>query len=136
MKKFFKSLVAIMLIAMMSISFTSCGMPNDPTKTKANLEKEGYSVVYLSDAISLTTQEALFGVSRGGLIGVVTGTNSNGSEMVVVYYCKDSKVAKTVYDKIKAEYDTADAEEKKDTAVGKSGKVVWMGTKAAIKAAK
>ena len=35
-------------------------------------------------------------------------------EMVVVYYCKDGKVAKTVYDKIKAEYDAADAEEKKE----------------------
>ena len=50
MKKFFKSLVAVMLVAMMAISFTSCGGVNkDPLKAAENLEANGYTVVSLHD---------------------------------------------------------------------------------------
>ena len=127
MKKFFKSLVTLMLVCLMAVSFTSCGVPSKPEKAKANLEENKYVVVYLSDAISLTATEIGFGLERGSLKASVTGTN--GEEAISIYYCNDAKTAKTIKEKL--------TENKgENVVVGKSGKVVWAGTKEAIKAAK
>ena len=127
MKKFFKSLVTLMLVCLMAVSFTSCGVPSDPAKAKANLEENKYVVVYLSDAITLTATELGFGLERGTLKASVTGTN--GEEAISIYYCNDSATAKKIKEKL--------SENKgENVVVGKSGKVVWTGTKEAIKAAK
>ncbi|MBE5742094.1 MAG: hypothetical protein E7360_02100 [Clostridiales bacterium] len=134
MKKFFKSLVAIMLVAMTAIAFTSCGIPSDYKKAEANLKEEGYEVMVLTDAITLGSAEALYGLERGDLVASVTGMKDDDG--VSIFYCADKDAANTLYDKLKAEFDEADDEEKEDSDFGKSGKVVWAGTKAGVKAAK
>lgn len=70
MKKFFRILAATMLLAVMATTLCSCGVPSDATKAKANLEKNGYTVVmlqgsYTGSIISINT----------GVEYTVTGTN-------------------------------------------------------------
>ena len=173
MKKFFKSLVAVMLVAMMAISFTSCGGVNkDPVKAAENLEANGYTVISLHDDGSLiggtasqaaiAAAVAIFDVKAENVDYVVTG--SKGDESIAIYYCKDADTATKIYDFAKKAQDDAKAEiekmkeeakslegdekaqaeeaikeaeeELKDVSFGKSGKIVWLGTKAGAKATK
>ena len=148
MKKFFRILVATMLLAVMATTLCSCGVPSDATKAKANLEKNGYTVFlvqgsYKGNIISINT----------GVEYTVTGTNGEESVSIIYYSAKESadkayneykeshdkslkeikakyddgKISKEVYDKEKAALD--------NIKFGKSGKVFYSGTKAAVKAA-
>ncbi len=144
MKKFLKSLVAVMLVCLMAVSFTSCGIPKDPAKVKANLEGEGYKV--LLEQVDLG--------DIGDLLGDKTEANltaSKGDEYITVTWYKDEADAKAAIEDFKKELEEAKAElkdmedgEAKDKlqkridniTSGRSGKMVWVGTKAAVKAAK
>ncbi len=144
MKKFFKSLVAVMLVAMMAISFTSCGVSKDPTKEKEKLEGKGYKVVL--EQVDLG--------DLGDLIGDKTEANlvaTKDGESVTIQWFKEEADAKAAYDKLKEANDKAkenlkkmeDGEAKDDAkkaldnyAFGRSGKIVWFGTKTAVKDAK
>lgn len=148
MKKFFRILAATMLLAVMATTLCSCGVPSDATKAKANLEKNGYTVVmlqgsYKGNIISINT----------GVEYTVTGTNGEESVAIIYYSAKESadkayneykekhdkllkelkasyddgKITKENYDKSKAELD--------NIKFGKSGKVFYSGTKAGVKAA-
>ena len=139
-----KSLLAVMLIAMMAISFTSCGIPSDPAKAKANLEGEGYKV--LLEQVDLG--------DLGNMLGDKTEANlvaTKGEESVTITWYKEEADAKTAYDALKKTFEDAKAQlekmedgEQKDAlkkeidnaAYGRSGKIVWFGTKAGVKAAK
>ena len=141
MKKLFRSLIATMLISMMAISFVSCGIAKDPTKAKAKLEKKGYAVV-------------LEQIDLGDVVGDKTEANlvaTKGTDTVTITWYKEAADAKAAYDALKASFDKAkdelakmeDGEEKdalkkelKNAAYGRSGKIVWFGTKDAVKAAK
>lgn len=52
MKKIFRVMIAAMLMAVMAVSLCSCGIPSDPEKAKANLEKNGYAI---DTTVSTTT---------------------------------------------------------------------------------
>ncbi len=163
MKKFLKSLVAVMLVCLMAVSFTACGgVSKDPAKAKANLEKNGYAVVSLHNdgslvegtaaAAAITGMVAGYGLKASDIDYVVTGTAEiEGSyESVVIYYCKTKDAATKIHDAIEKQYNDLKAKvdkmedgsdkdeakaELKDSKYGKSGTVVWMGTKAGVKAA-
>lgn len=124
MKKFLKSLVAVMLVCLMAVSFTSCGVPQNPEKAKANLEKNGYSVIVGSpDDLGLdgTKVETILIATKGLL----------SADSVTIIYYKDAAAAKERYNEMK--------EENKDNEdsnfdFGRSGKAVYYGHKNAIKA--
>lgn len=138
-KKFFRSLVAMMLVCLMAISFTSCGISKNPEKVKEKLEKKDYSVILNTlDLGDLSKCEA-------------TLTASNGDESIQIFWYKEAEDAREAYEEYKEAYEKAkdeikdmdDGEAKdkaeetlKNTGYGKSGKVVWFGTKKAIRAAK
>lgn len=134
MKKFLKSLVAVMLVCLMAVSFTSCGISDDPAKVKANLEKEGYKVLLADDAISTGVIAEAYGLKAGDIVASLTATN--GDETISIVFCGNGDAAKTVKDKMQEQIDKMDEEDKKDLKWGKSGKAVYMGTAAAVKAAK
>ncbi len=140
MKKFFKSLVAVMLVAMMAISFTSCGVSKDPTKEKEKLEGKGYIVVL--------EQIDLGGLDKTEANLVAT---KEGGETVTIKWYKEEADAKAAYDKLKVANDKDKEALKKmedgdakdvakkaldNYAFGRSGKIVWFGTKTAVKDAK
>lgn len=143
MKKIFRVMIAAMLMAVMAVSLCSCGIPSDPEKAKANLEKNGYA---MDTTVSTVTVKTIFTVKYGTTFldkvdtVVFAVDKETGKENVLIIYCKDADSAKTVNGDIKEIYksikDSAkENDEEADVKSGKSGNVVYIGTSAGVKAA-
>lgn len=124
MKKFARIMSLALVAVMLCATLASCGAPaKDPADAVAALKEEGYVAVKL--------------------LSVVTGVKDG--EAVIITYYDDADKAKEAMDKM----DEAAIEELKGKLVAlglseegdlvgpkRSGKMIYMGTKAAIKAAK
>lgn len=143
MKKIFRAMVAAMLMVVMTVSLCSCGIPSDPEKAKANLEKNGYAMDTTVSTVTVKTVfTAKYGLSFLDKVDTVIYAvdKETGKENVLIIYCKDADSAKTVNGDIKDLYksikDAAkENDEEADVKSGKSGNVVYIGTSAGVKAA-
>ena len=143
MKKFLRTISAAILVAVTAIMFVSCGIPSDPAKAQSNLEKNGYSVD-TTWSLALVQGAVLVdgGTSASGNVSNVIYASNDDGESVLIVYFKDTSTAKNYLSKIKDWYkqateDNKDEEQKdSDTQSGRSGKVLYIGTKAAVKAVK
>lgn len=141
MKKFLKAMLAAMLIAITAVTVCSCGVPSDPAKAKENLKKNGYAV---NDDIVTAVIKIVAVVPYGttfpqNIESSLWATNADG-ETVLIVYCKDADSAKKVNEISRKIYDEVKKKDKEndtktDIRSGMSGKVVYIGTKAGIKAA-
>ena len=140
MKKFVKilslSLVAVMLLAMLA----SCAPASDPGKAVEALKAEGYTALRDNNVIP-----AAFKLAGYSLDVVVTGTKTikdkDGKktvESVTIFYFANKEDAEKAFDKVKdKEKDSKeDSEESNWVSATKSGKMVYFGTKQAIKDAR
>lgn len=131
MKKTLK-IVAIMLVAVMSLAVLVACAPNaDPDKAVAALKEAGY------DANKIPST-GLFG-KECYVVGSKTFKDDDGNikvEFVMIYYYKTNEDAQSDWESIKAEADKSDKKDDSDWEVGSSGKMIWYGTSAAIKAAR
>lgn len=141
MKKFLKAMLAAMLIAITAVTVCSCGVPSDPAKAKENLTKNNYTV----SEVAATTGVKAIATAKYGLSFLdkvktsLWATNADG-ETVLIVYCVDAdsakkvnEVARQIYDEVKKNDKENDT--KTDIKSGMSGKVVYIGTKAGVKAA-
>lgn len=143
MKKIFRAIIAAMLMAVMAISLCSCGIPSDPEKAKANLEKNGYAMdTTVSTATVKTVFTTKYGLSFLDKVDTVIFAvdKETGKENVLIIYCKDADSAKTVNGDIKEIYksikdNAKENDSEADVKSGKSGNVVYIGTSAGVKAA-
>ena len=124
MKKFAK-VMALALIAVLSLAvLVSCGPASDPDKAEAALKENGYAPVHMKGAI---------------VTDIVFAVNADGDGMLAIY-CKDSGTAKSVLSKaqesIKKIEDTLKVKFEGESNVQRSGKVLYTGTEAGIKAAR
>ncbi len=135
MKKVISITAVIALVAVLTLALVAC-VPADPDKAAANLEEAGYIVSNVKASQGTGVQLGLNATAKG-CVAMVTGTliSTAGTESVAIFYFNDADDAKAYYEKIKAEYDELDDEDKEDKKVGKSGKVVYAGTEAGVKAA-
>ncbi len=124
MKKFIKALVSTLLVAVLAVAFVSC-VPAKAEKAKKKLEKADYEVAIIDESLALRSREVGMGLEEKDLVAVLMA--GKDSEMVTVYFCKTSKAAKKILDKIEDE-DIPDGYK-----VGRSGKVVYAGTEQAVK---
>ncbi len=134
MKKFTK-ILALTLVLLMSVAmFASCANPNkDPKKAEEALKDAGYDVTLIDDADFLK----LMGVDK--LEAVISAFNEDDeNDAVFIYYFEDSAAADEAYEDIEKEFDEIKTSEDapEDLVLKKSGKMIWYGTKDAIKAAK
>lgn len=139
MKKFLKSLVAVMLVCLMAVSFTSCGISDDPAKVKENLTEAEY--VFDEAVVSAVVKvyaTANWGISSWTKIEqAIFATSKDGEDSILVIFCNDKDLLKSIYEDLEAVFEKAKGEDKEaDVKKGKSGSCAWIGTKAAIKAAK
>jgi len=143
MKKIFRVMIAAMLMAVMAVSLCSCGIPSDPEKAKANLEKNGYA---MDTTVSTVTVKTVFTFKYGATFLDKVDTvifavdKETGKENVLIIYCKDAESAKKVNGDIKELYGkikeaAKENDENADVKSGKSGNVVYIGTSAGVKAA-
>ncbi len=130
MKKALK-IVAIMLVAVMSLAVLAACAPNsDPEKALAGLKEAGYSA----------TKLPAFGIA--GATSVVSGTkvekDDEGNTViqhVTIYYFESAAKAEEAWDTIKSKSES-DKENDSDWTIESSGAMIWYGTSAAIKAAR
>lgn len=125
MKKTLSIVAIVALVAICCVALVAC-FPSNPTDAKANLEKNGY--VAGEDKLVVPTALKLVGVND--LESVVTG--KKGEDYCTLIYFKDANAAKEAYAKVE-EY--AKKEDGK-AVIKKSGKVIYYGTDAGVKAAK
>ena len=131
MKKIISSvLVCVLLIGTMLV-LASCGGPNsDPKKAEAALKDAGY-VVVLNDGSALG---GLGGLALPDGVEATIFATKDGEYLAISYY-EDADALKDAWDEAKEE-----AEKLEDKYEGivckKSGKMIYIGTADAVKAAK
>lgn len=139
MKKF-AQITALALIVVLSLAvLISCGPASDPNKAEAALKENGYAPVHMNGAISTGATAALLGLSGSDVTDIVFAVNADGDGMLAIY-CKDSGTAKSVLTKaqevIKQIETNLKIEFKGESNVLRSGKILYTGTEAGIKAAR
>ena len=126
MKKTIRIIALAMVALTLMLTLASCGAkPNsDPDAAEKALEEAGYEVVSIP----------ALGVN--GLDKNISATKIDGDKVdaVTIFYFKDSDSAESAYELIEKQANEA-KEEMEDVAIGKSGKMIWFGTKDAVKAA-
>lgn len=132
MKTFVKVLALSLVAVMMCAVLVSCGGPaSDPDKAAKALEDADYIVVKADDKVSLALYETM-GVKK--LECVITAYNED-EEGIVIFYFEDKAAANDAWETIEEEAKEATKDEE-DIVIKKSGKMIYYGTKQAIKDAK
>ena len=141
MKKIISLMLVFILLLGCVCAITSCGKdkddekeeevtPNKDYKKAAEaLEEAGYTVsAYDVDDLPYMEEE--------GYEATISAMKDD--DAISIAYCVDSKTANAMYDEAKEQLKAMNesAPEGVKYVAGKSGNMVWMGTKAAIKAAK
>lgn len=124
------TLVAVMVCAVLA----SCGGPNaDPDKALAALKDNGYTAEKVDSTIGL----ALFSWAGKDIKAIVSGTKGleDITNSVVIIYYETTDAANAAWDDVKEYVDKNDDDEDSEFIVKKSGKMIYMGTEEAIKAA-
>ena len=139
MKKTVRILALSLVFVMLALVLVACKPNSSYSKAKENLEKKDYSVSLLTDSISTTAAEVLYGVENIEAILTASKKVDKKYDGVTVYYFKDSTSAKNALEKIKAKNSEDDVD--KDSLnsgyvkVTQSGKMVYFGTKNGVNAA-
>ena len=134
MKKLIKLSALALVLVMMVAVFASCAAPaKDPKDAKEALEAADYEVTLIDDETYLS----YMGVD--GLTAYISAFNED-EEGILIYYFEDSDAADAAWEDIeeaaKEMAEEAEEEGAPEITYKKSGSMIWIGTKAAIKAAK
>ncbi len=130
MKKTLSIVALIALVAVLAVALVAC-IPSDPDKAVENLEAEGYEVEKLDSDLLLT-------FAPDGCVAVVSAVKgiTDLDDNITIYYFEDTDSAKAFYEEAKEAWDKLDDEDKEGIEFKQSGKIVYSGTEAAVKAAK
>ena len=138
MKKIISLVIVCVMLLGCTLVLSSCGGPNsDPAAAKAALDEAGYAADITDDPISLAFYGAI------GIKSVVSGMKAAEDDedklvdAVSIFYLEDDADVDKAYETLEKYYDKAvEQYEDLDMEIGKSGNMIWFGTKDAIKAAK
>ena len=138
MKKIISLVIVCVMLLGCTLVLSSCGGPNsDPAAAKAALDEAGYAADITDDPISLAFYGAI------GIKSVVSGMKVAEDDedklvdAVSIFYLEDDADVDKAYETLEKYYDKAvEQYEDLDMEIGKSGNMIWFGTKDAIKAAK
>lgn len=128
-------LIALALVLTLSVlTLASCVAPNpNPEKAIAALKEADYKAAEDDTVLPLI----FAGLGVKDVDTVVTGSAiiEEKLEHVTVIYFEDADAAKAAWEKVK-EYAEKEDKDEKDTdwTINKAGKMIWYGTKEAIKA--
>ena len=162
MKKLVSIIAVVALVAIVATLLVAC-VPTDPAKAEANLKEAGYTVIAYDkdDGLGLAGYTLPDGATNvvSGTKEADEDSASLIAETVTIYYFESSDKAKAYFEKVYGDFDAnqdeAKAELKESYDAGdiskedydamleminnsqakRFGKIVYAGTKAAIKAA-
>ena len=136
------AIVAVVVLSAMLL--TACAPASDPDTAEAALEKNGYTTMQTTGYVS-GVLSALAG-KENNITGSVSGTKTvedadgnKKTEYITIIYYKTAAAAKEAYE---AGQDDSDKDKKEkgsddsDWVYARSGKMIYWGTKAAVKAAR
>ncbi len=138
MKKSVKILALALVAIMLCLSLTACGAPNaDPDKALESLKDNGVTWA-AKDKTVIPGLMKIAGID--GVDCVVSGTGKIDDEFahITIIYFEEAEDAKDEWEDVKeyAEKDKDDDAKDSEWVIDKSGKMIYYGTKNAIKAAK
>ena len=134
MKKTMKLIALALVLTLSVVMLASCFGPNaNPEKAIEALKENDYKAAEDDTVLPLI----FAGLGIKDVDTVVTGTTiiDNKGEHVTIVYFEDADAATAAWDKVK-EYAEKEDKEEEDTdwTINKFGKMIYWGTKAAIKA--
>lgn len=132
MKKFAK-VAAVVLVAVMALAvLVACGPNSDPDKAVAALKENGYT----AGKVTTGGYEGLEAIVSGtkGLVGSLFGKDE--FQTITIYYFESASAANDAWEDIKKDADKDSNKKDEDWVVAKSGKIIYYGTKQAVKDAK
>lgn len=140
MKKFSKVLACALATVLAVLCLVACAPNSNPDKAVEALEGKGYTVV-ATKGEALSFIELGTGCERGDISAFVVATKVNEDktlETVTIVYFKDASTCKDKWESVKSYLVKEDGEkaEESDYTVERSGKMIYAGTEAAIKAAR
>lgn len=134
MKKY-AQLISLALVAVMCVALlASCAPASDPDKAVAALKDAGYTAVKDTN-FTPAAYKALTGTNISAVVTATKTDDDKNVQSVTIVYFENAKDAKTAYEKLEDKSN----EEKKDESdwvFAKSGKMVYWGTKTAVKEAR
>ena len=134
MKKTIKLIALALVLTLSVVLLASCLAPNiDPEKAIEALEENDYTAVEDDTILPLV----FAGLGIKDVDTVVTGTAviDKKVEHVTIIYFEEAEDANAAWAKVKEYAEKEDKEdEDSDWTINKFGKMIWYGTKAAIKA--
>lgn len=134
MKKFGKIIALSIAVIMCVALLVACAPNSDPDKARKALEDNGYAVTKVNPNVSLGGIEINL---NKDVEWIVSGTKVKDEEHVTIYYYKTAKAASEAWDEMQKEADKKQGdEEDSDWVCEKSGKMIYFGTKDAVKAAR
>ena len=133
MKKTVLRIVALALLTVMTCTlFVACAPNADPDKAEKSLEKKDYEVKHADNKL----EAAFMGGWYDGCEEVILAYNDESKEVVYIWYFEDKASADDAWDDIEeyAEELNEEAKEEGNKIVcKKSGKMIYIGTKKAIR---
>lgn len=137
MKKSIRLIALALVSVMMCLALVSCGGPNaDPDKALEALKDNGVTWA-VKDATVTPGLLKLAGVDNVDCVVSGTGKIDDKYAHITIIYFDEAADANDAWEKVQemSEDDKKDAEDS-DWVVKKSGKMIYYGTKDAVKAAK
>ena len=134
MKRTMKLIAFALVLTLSVVMLASCFGPNaNPEKAVAALKENDYVAARDESGLLAIT----IGIDPRDVTDVVSGTaiiDKKGEHVTIIYF-EDADAAKAAWEKVKK---YAEDEDKKETdsdwTIKQSGKMIWFGTEAAIKA--
>lgn len=142
MRKVVKCLAFVLTMVVMLIALSACVCPSsEPNKAREQLFRKGYEVrdvdfsPFVDDG---KTDAAIIAVKYGSGYDIITA-----AEKIIIYYLKTKEYADEVERALLSEEEQGAVKQKYnelgkdyDIIVGRSGNIVWTGTKQAVKDAR
>lgn len=139
MKKFSKVFAVVLVGVMAAALLCACAPNSDPDKALSALQDNGYTAA--KDANVIPAALKLLGVS--GVDCVVSGTKTvtendeTKTEHVTIVYFSSSDAAKEAFETLEDYASGKDSDSSdSDWSINRSGKMIYYGTSAGIKAAR
>ena len=133
-----KILSIVLCFILIALALVACAPKKDPEKAKASLESNGYEIHDTVDYLA-GIASAIMGSK---IDATVTATKeekdadgNSKTEYIVIIYYKTSADAKAAWEDAQKNAEEDKTGDDSDWVVARSGRMIYWGTKAAVKAA-